>query len=132
MIRAVTDATFADDVLASTTPVLLEVGAEWCPPCRALAPILAEIAGERAARLRVVTMDWDESPRVAQGLGVMAVPTLFLFAKGEALRRWAGYSSKRRLLMMLDEALAESAAAAGRIAASASASSARRGTAPGV
>jgi len=107
MIETVTDATFDRVVAASSTPVLVEFGASWCPPCRALAPVLAEIAAARATSLRVVTVDWDENQATAESLGVMAVPTLFLFAAGEPVRRIVGYTAKAKLLRILDEALAE-------------------------
>ena len=87
MIAAVTDATFEADVMSSTTPVLVELGASWCPPCRAMAPVLAEIARERQDRLRVVTIDSDLNPNTVQRLAVMSVPTLLLFDKSKAYAR---------------------------------------------
>ena len=75
MIDAVTDATFAVDVVAATTPVLVELGASWCPPCRTMAPVLAEIAREREGSLRVVTVDSDANPKVVERFGGMSVPT---------------------------------------------------------
>ena len=106
-IDTVTDASFDAEVMASPTPVLVEFGASWCPPCRAMAPVLAEIARERAGRLRVAAVDWDENHRTADRLGVMAVPTLFLFAEGAPVHRIAGYAAKPRLLRIVDELLAE-------------------------
>jgi thioredoxin 1 len=105
-IDAVTDASFDAEVVASPTPVLVEFGASWCPPCRAMAPVLADVARERAGRLRVVTVDWDENHRHADRLGVMAVPTLFLFSNGSVVHRIAGYTAKPRLLRIVDELLA--------------------------
>jgi len=107
MIEAVTDATFDHEVAASSTPVLVEFGASWCPPCRAIAPVLAEIAHARTGSLKVVTVDWDENQATAERLGVMAVPTLFVFAGGQPVRRIVGYTAKPKLLRMLDEALPE-------------------------
>ena len=111
MIDAVTDASFDAEVLASPLPVLVEFGASWCAPCRAIAPVLAGIAAERRGSLRVVAVDSDANPATAGRLGVMAVPTLILFAGGRPVRRLTGYVSRPRLLGVLDEALAELSAA---------------------
>lgn len=105
MIRSVSDLSF-DAVLASPRAVLVEVGAEWCPPCRALAPVLREVAGERRGVLDVVSVDSDASPQVSARFGIMSVPTLLLFSAGELRGRWVGYRSKARLLALVDEALA--------------------------
>jgi thioredoxin 1 len=107
VIDTVTDASFDAEVVASTTPVLVEFGASWCPPCRAMAPVLADVARERAGRLRVVVVDWDEDHRTADRLGVMAVPTLFLFSGGASIHRITGFTAKSRLLRIVDELLAE-------------------------
>ncbi|MGA2284107.1 MAG: thioredoxin family protein [Candidatus Dormibacteria bacterium] len=107
MIDAVTDASFDAEVVASSLPVLVEFGASWCPPCRAMAPVLAEIAGKLRGRLRVVAVDSDANPSTAGHLGVMAVPTLILFAGGRPIRRVTGYASRPKLLRIVDEALAE-------------------------
>ncbi len=106
MIRNLTDATFDEAVLASPVPVLVEVGAAWCLPCRALAPVLDQIAAQRGGQLEVVTLDSDESPEVTAKLGIMSVPTLLLFRGGQAVGRWVGYRSKPRLLSLVDAALA--------------------------
>jgi thioredoxin 1 len=111
MIDAVTDATFDADVTASSTPILVELGASWCPPCRAMAPVLAEIARERQERLRVVTVDSDANPEIVERFGVMSVPTLLLFSGGRQVHRVVGYTAKPKLLRILDEALAAHAAA---------------------
>lgn len=110
-IRTVTDASFDAEVVASPTPVLVEFGASWCPPCRAMGPVLADVARQRAGRLRVVTVDWDENHGNADRLGVMAVPTLFLFSNGRMVHRITGYTATSRLLRIVDERLAEHAPA---------------------
>lgn len=110
-IDTVTDANFDTEVVASPIPVLVEFGASWCPPCRAMAPVLADVARERAGRLRVVAVDSDANQRAADRLGVMAVPTLFLFSDGAPVHRIAGYTAKPRLLRIVDELLAEHAPA---------------------
>ena len=106
MMQTVSDASFASDVLASPVPVLVEFGASWCPPCRAMAPVLAEVARERADQLHVVSIDWDTNRAVADSLQVMAVPTFILFVAGTATRRLVGYTAKPKLLRILDETLA--------------------------
>jgi thioredoxin 1 len=105
MIPSLTAAAFDAALLASRLPVLVEVGAEWCPPCRALEPVLGDVAGERRGRLEVVRVDADQNPDVAARFGIMSVPTLLLFAAGELRGRWVGYRSKPRLLALVDAAL---------------------------
>jgi thioredoxin 1 len=109
MIHRVTDATFPAEVVASPTPVLVEFGASWCPPCRAMAPGLAEVARERRGRLSVVTVDCDDNRGAADRLGVMSMPTLVLFAGGAPIRRIVGYTATPKLLRLVDEALQERA-----------------------
>jgi thioredoxin 1 len=111
MIDAVTDATFDAQVLSATTPVLVELGASWCPPCRAMAPVLAEIARERQDRLRLVTVDSDANPKIVERFGVMSVPTFLLFSAGKQIDRVVGYTAKPKLLRILDEALSENVSA---------------------
>ncbi|MGD1052270.1 MAG: thioredoxin domain-containing protein [Candidatus Dormibacteria bacterium] len=111
MIDTVTDASFATEVVASTTPVLVELGASWCPPCRAMAPVLSEIAREREGSLRVVTVDSDANPTIVERFGVMSLPTILLFSGGEQVRRVVGHTATSKLLRIVDEALAEHTAA---------------------
>ena len=105
MITTVDDATFDADVLASDTPVLVEFGAAWCPPCRMLAPVLEEVANERSSELRVITVDVDASPVTQGRYGVMSVPTLLVFIGGRPVRQMVGFTSKGRLVAFIDEAL---------------------------
>jgi thioredoxin 1 len=105
MVKTVDDASFDSDVLASTTPVLVEFGAAWCPPCRMLAPILNEVAEERADHLQVRTLDVDANPVIQGKYRVMSLPTLLLFINGEPVRQTIGFLSKGRLLAFIDEAL---------------------------
>ena len=81
-IAAVTDAEFEVEVLKSDKPVLVDFWAEWCGPCHAIAPVLDEIAAERSD-LKVVKLNIDEEPAIAQRYGVMSIPTLILFKDGE-------------------------------------------------
>jgi thioredoxin 1 len=105
MVDPVDDLTFDATVIRSSTPVLVEFGAEWCPPCRMLAPILEEVAAERASTLRIVSVDVDASPVTQARYSVMSVPTMLLFAGGKPVRQIVGYMPKGRLLEFVDTAL---------------------------
>ena len=100
-----TDATFAADVLDHDKPVLVDFWAEWCPPCRMIAPVLAEIAAERADSLTVHQIDTDLNPETARKYQVMSLPTLILFRGGEPVHTIVGARSKARLLADLDNVL---------------------------
>jgi len=102
-----TDATFSQDVLKSEKPVLLDFWAEWCGPCHAIAPVLEQIAEERD-ELKVVKLNIDEEPAVAQRYGVMSIPTLILFKDGEPQAAAVGAMPKS----MLEERLGLAEAAA--------------------
>ena len=104
-VPAVTDGTFAEQVLASPLPVLVDFTADWCPPCRMIAPVLAQLAAEEAERFRVVTLDVDANPETQAAYGVLTMPTLMLFRAGEPVRTLVGARSKRRLLQELAEFL---------------------------
>lgn len=109
MLSPVYEATFPSAVLASDIPVLVEFGARWCPPCRMIAPVLEAIATERAGRLRVVTVDVDAEPLLQMRYGVMSLPTLLLFVGHKPVSQVIGFTSKRQLLRVVDEALATAA-----------------------
>ena len=96
-IAQLTQDTFESQI-ADTTPTLVDFWAEWCAPCRAVAPILEEIAKEKGDALRVVKLNVDENPDVTQRLGVMSIPTLILFAAGEEKARIVGARAKEQLL----------------------------------
>lgn len=104
VLTEVTDATFAAEVLRPGKPVLVEFTATWCPPCRMIAPVLAEIAAERAASLTVVKIDADTNPEAMRTYRVMSLPTLVLFCDGEPVRTVVGARPKARLLSEIDEA----------------------------
>ena len=96
-IVPVNELNFQQEVLSSPTPVLIDVSAPWCPPCRAAAPVIAAIAGEYAGRLKVVEIDGDESPELVARLGVRGFPTFLGFAGGEPQQRVAGFAGNAAL-----------------------------------
>ena len=97
----VDDATFDEEVLRASVPVLVDFGATWCAPCRALHPIVQRIAAEHAGRIKVVTVDTDASPRTAARYGVRAVPTVLVFRAGERTASHLGVTSKEKLVALL-------------------------------
>ncbi len=97
-VNIVTDDTFEAEVLGADRPVLVEFTAEWCPPCRMLAPILQSIAEEESDRLAVAVIDVDENPKTTQRYGVLSMPTLMVFRNGEPVRSMVGARPKSRLL----------------------------------
>jgi thioredoxin 1 len=98
VIKVVTDASFETDVLKNSKPVIVEYWAEWCPPCRMVAPVLAAIAEEHADKIDVVKLNTDENPQTAQRYQILAVPTMNVFAGGEVVKQVLGAKSKSALL----------------------------------
>ncbi|MGW9248139.1 thioredoxin family protein [Streptomyces sp. EN23] len=96
-----TEETFEAEVLEAALPVLVQFTADWCGPCRQLAPVLREIAREEADRIRVVLLDVDRAPGIAVRYGVLATPTLMVFRAGEPVTSLVGARPKRRLLQEL-------------------------------
>jgi thioredoxin 1 len=90
-VDCVTDADFEQTVLKSDEPVLVDFWAVWCSPCRMIAPIVEDIAGEFGTRAKVLKMDIDENPRTPSSLGIMSIPTVILFKGGVAVERQVGY-----------------------------------------
>ncbi len=97
----VTDATFDAEVLRADLPVLVDFWAIWCGPCKMIAPIVEQIAGEYDGRLKVMKLDVDENQNTTINFGVMGIPTLILFKDGRAVERITGYMPKERLLSKL-------------------------------
>ncbi len=100
---AVTDDSFSQDVLSSDTPVLVDFWATWCGPCRMVAPVLEEIAAEKAGQLRVAKLDVDANPATARDFQVVSIPTLILFKGGEPVKRIVGAKGKAALLRELSD-----------------------------
>jgi len=93
----VTDDTFATEVLEADKPVLVDFWAPWCGPCKALAPVLAEIAEQHAGKLTIVKLDIDDNPSTAGNLGIMSIPTMMLFVDGSPAITISGAKSKKAI-----------------------------------
>lgn len=104
-VAAVTDASFESDVIGSSVPVLVDFWAEWCGPCKMLAPVLDSIVDDYADRLKIVKLNVDEHPEVAPKFGVRGIPTLILFKGGQVLATKVGALTKAQLLEFLDSHL---------------------------
>jgi thioredoxin 1 len=102
----VTDSTFEQEVLQSAQPVLVDFWAVWCGPCRAVAPIVEELAGEYAGKLKVMKLDVDDNPRTAMAYGVQSIPTLLIFKDGKPAERIVGALPKRAIVDKLQGVLA--------------------------
>ena len=101
-IKHVTDDTFDDDVLKSDKPVLVDYWAEWCGPCKMIAPILDEVSKDYGGRLQVAKMNVDENSQVPAKFGIRGIPTLMLFKGGELAATKVGALSKAQLTAFLD------------------------------
>jgi thioredoxin 1 len=105
-ILTLSDATFDETIGASSTPVLVDFWAEWCGPCKMIAPTLAEIATEQRGKLTVAKLNVDENPDVARRFEVMSIPTLLVFEDGKQVKRLVGAKGKGQLLQDLAEFIA--------------------------
>ena len=101
----VSDATFEEEIGAATEPVLVDFWAEWCGPCKMIAPVLEEIASEHSGSIRVAKLNVDDNPDVARRFDVMSIPTLILFQDGKPAKRLVGAKGKGQLLQELAEFL---------------------------
>lgn len=103
-ISNVTDATFESEVLKSETPVLVDFWAEWCAPCRAISPIVKEIAADNGDKLKVVKINIDESPQTPGTYGVRSIPTILMFKDGQVVSQLVGARPKGDFQEMVDNA----------------------------
>ena len=104
-IKHVSDATFDSDVLQSTTPVLVDYWAEWCGPCKMIAPVLEDLARDYAGRLTVAKLDIDANPATTTKFGIRGIPTLLLFKGGQVAAQKVGALSKSQLTAFVDSNL---------------------------
>jgi thioredoxin 1 len=102
-ILSLTESTFNEAIMTSPVPVVVEFWAEWCPPCRTMAPVLDSIAADFEDRLQVVKVNSDEHPELARRYEVMGVPTILAFSEGQLRQRMVGARSRARLLEDLSD-----------------------------
>ena len=105
-VGKVSDADFEAQVLKATEPVVVDFWAEWCGPCKMIAPALEEIAGSLNGKVKIVKLNVDESPATAQKYGIMSIPTLMLFKNGELASRQVGAAPKQKLEQWITSATA--------------------------
>ncbi len=104
-VGKVSDADFEAQVLKSSEPVVVDFWAEWCGPCKMIAPVLEEIAGTLNGKVKIVKLNVDENPATAQKYGIMSIPTLMLFKKGELASRQVGAAPKQKLEQWITSAV---------------------------
>ena len=105
-VVAVTDANFEQEVLQSDVPTLVDFWAEWCMPCKMLAPTIEELGDEYAGRAKVCKLDTDDARDTSMKFGISAIPTVILFNSGEVAKKFVGLQQKSDLKAALDEVLA--------------------------
>ena len=102
-VLELTDSNFENEVINSDQPVLVDFWAEWCMPCRMLAPTIEELAGEYQGKVKVGKVDTDANRDISVKYGISAIPTIILFQNGEAVRKFVGVTSKQDLKAELDQ-----------------------------
>ena len=105
-VETLTTSTFDETVVASDLPVLVDFWAEWCGPCKMIAPVLEDIAKEHAGRIQIAKLNVDDNPNIARRYDVMSIPTLLVFNDGEVKKRLVGAKGKAQLLEELSEFIA--------------------------
>ncbi|HEX2417225.1 MAG TPA: thioredoxin [Micromonosporaceae bacterium] len=103
--KPITDATFASEVLQSDVPVVVDFWAEWCAPCKKIAPLLDEIEAEMAGRLKIVSLNIDENPNTTREQGILSAPTLKIFKGGEPVFEIVGAKPKSELVKRFEAAI---------------------------
>ena len=106
LIKHLSDASFEADVLKASTPVLVDYWAEWCGPCKMIAPILDEVAGAYQGKLTIAKMNVDENREIPAKFGIRGIPTLMLFKDGQLAATKVGAMSKAQLTAFIDQQLA--------------------------
>ena len=104
-VKEISDTNFAAEVLQSSQPVLVDFWAPWCGPCRMIAPVVEQLAGENADTLKVAKINVDDSPSTAASYGVSSIPTLMLFKGGEVVDRFVGVQPKTRLQEAINQSI---------------------------
>jgi thioredoxin 1 len=102
---SITAADFEHQLIQSDLPIVVDFGAPWCPPCRAVAPVLEDLAAEFAGRLTIVSVNTDEAPELAQRFGIIGLPTMIVFQQGAEVQRVRGAVPKRVLKEAFEAAL---------------------------
>ncbi|MBN9331800.1 MAG: thioredoxin [Comamonas sp. SCN 67-35] len=105
LIKHVSDASFEADVLKSSSPVLVDYWAEWCGPCKMIAPVLDEVAGDYQGRLQIAKVNVDDNREVPAKFGIRGIPTLMIFKNGELAATKVGAMSKAQLTAFIDQNL---------------------------
>ncbi len=104
-LQELTNETFDEEIGAADVPLIVDFWAEWCGPCRMVAPVLEQIASENEGKVRLAKLNVDDAPAVAQRFGIMSIPTLMVFQDGQAKKRIVGAKGKGQLLEDLAEFL---------------------------